>query len=34
MGSGYVIPAIFMDVQGVFTNTVPDRRLSAPASRK
>ncbi len=23
MGSGYVIPAIFMDVQGVFTNTVP-----------
>lgn len=23
MGSGYVIPAIFMDVYGVFTNTVP-----------
>jgi carbon-monoxide dehydrogenase large subunit len=23
MGSGYVIPAIFMDVRGVFTNTVP-----------
>jgi carbon-monoxide dehydrogenase large subunit len=23
MGSGYVIPAIFMDVQGVFTNSVP-----------
>ena len=23
MGSGYVIPAIFMDVHGVFTNTVP-----------
>ena len=23
MGSGYVIPAIFMNVQGVFTNTVP-----------
>jgi aerobic carbon-monoxide dehydrogenase large subunit len=23
IGSGYVIPAIFMDVQGVFTNTVP-----------
>jgi aerobic carbon-monoxide dehydrogenase large subunit len=23
MGSGYVIPAIFMDVFGVFTNTVP-----------
>jgi carbon-monoxide dehydrogenase large subunit len=23
MGGGYVIPAIFMDVQGVFTNTVP-----------
>ena len=23
MGSGYMIPAIFMDVQGVFTNTVP-----------
>jgi carbon-monoxide dehydrogenase large subunit len=23
MGSGYVIPAIFMDVQGAFTNTVP-----------
>jgi aerobic carbon-monoxide dehydrogenase large subunit len=23
MGSGYVIPAIFMDVQGVFANTVP-----------
>ncbi len=23
MGSGYVIPSIFMDVQGVFTNTVP-----------
>ncbi len=23
MGSGYVIPAICMDVQGVFTNTVP-----------
>ncbi len=23
MGSGYAIPAIFMDVQGVFTNTVP-----------
>jgi carbon-monoxide dehydrogenase large subunit len=23
MGSGYVLPAIFMDVQGVFTNTVP-----------
>ncbi len=23
MGSGYVIPAIIMDVQGVFTNTVP-----------
>lgn len=23
MGSGYVIPAIFMDVQGVFTNMVP-----------
>ena len=23
MGSGYVVPAIFMDVQGVFTNTVP-----------
>ncbi len=23
IGSGYVIPAIFMDVRGVFTNTVP-----------
>jgi len=23
MGSGYVIPAIYMDVHGVFTNTVP-----------
>ena len=23
MGSGYVIPAIFMDVHGVFTNTLP-----------
>ena len=23
MGGGYVIPAIFMDVRGVFTNTVP-----------
>ena len=23
MGSGYVIPAIFMDVRGAFTNTVP-----------
>lgn len=23
MGSGYVIPSIFMDVHGVFTNTVP-----------
>ena len=23
MGSGYVIPAIYMDVRGVFTNTVP-----------
>ncbi|HVC60468.1 MAG TPA: xanthine dehydrogenase family protein molybdopterin-binding subunit [Acetobacteraceae bacterium] len=23
MGSGYVIPSIFMDVRGVFTNTVP-----------
>jgi carbon-monoxide dehydrogenase large subunit len=23
IGSGYVVPAIFMDVQGVFTNTVP-----------
>jgi carbon-monoxide dehydrogenase large subunit len=23
MGSGYVIPAIFMDVKGVFSNTVP-----------
>ncbi len=23
MGSGYVIPAIYMDVQGAFTNTVP-----------
>ncbi len=23
MGSGYVIPAIFMDVRGVFTNTLP-----------
>ncbi len=23
IGSGYVIPAIFMDVHGVFTNTVP-----------
>jgi aerobic carbon-monoxide dehydrogenase large subunit len=23
MGSGYMVPAIFMDVQGVFTNTVP-----------
>jgi len=23
MGSGYIIPAIFMDVHGVFTNTVP-----------
>ncbi len=23
IGSGYVIPAIFMDVEGVFTNTVP-----------
>jgi carbon-monoxide dehydrogenase large subunit len=23
MGSGYIIPAIFMDVQGVFINTVP-----------
>jgi carbon-monoxide dehydrogenase large subunit len=23
MGSGYVVPAIFMDVHGVFTNTVP-----------
>ncbi|HEY7579894.1 MAG TPA: xanthine dehydrogenase family protein molybdopterin-binding subunit [Acetobacteraceae bacterium] len=23
MGSGYVIPAIFMDVRGVFSNTVP-----------
>ncbi len=23
MGSGYVVPAIYMDVRGVFTNTVP-----------